>query len=251
MVAACELDTGAGRFAIEVPGLFDTVDDIRSMPIEEERLNDPIYGALRASRVFSAAIGAGEGISAVTQEANEPAVLDPDEFIQDAVRLAAEERLPIEMGRIVWRPDGRLERRGEGESLTFKCVYRGVRFEGRLDLTETGKMAITADLGPLPYTAEASGTRHQIIRLARGAVSKRGLHFIISQDQVLRIAAEGTTPRPRTPVSCVATLCSLLLCLRPWLELSDDLMAAARSAETLRIAARRSRQLAYQEAGAH
>ncbi|MEX0760162.1 MAG: hypothetical protein WD100_11340 [Tistlia sp.] len=184
----------------------------------------------------------------MTQDASDPEVLDPEEFIQDAVRLAAEEQLPIEMGRIVWRADGRLERRGDGESLSFKCVYRGVRFEGRLDLTETGKMAITADLGPLPYTAEAGSTRHQMIRLARGATTKRGLHFLISQDQVLRIAAEGTTPRPRTPVSCIATLCSLLLCLRPWLELTGDLLDEAHRAETLRGAATRSRQLAFANA---
>lgn len=177
----------------------------------------------------------------MAQEATEPNLVDPEVFVQDALRLAAEEKLPIEMGRIVWRSDGRLERRGEGESLTFKFVYRGVRFEGRLDMTDTGNMAVTADLGPLPYTAEAAGTRHQLLRLVRGAVSKRGLHFVVSTDQVLRIAAEGTTPRPRTPTSCLATLCSLLLRLRPWLELIGDLLDETRRAEALRMADRRSR----------
>lgn len=33
LVAAGNLDTGAGRFAIEVPGLFETVEDIMEMPL--------------------------------------------------------------------------------------------------------------------------------------------------------------------------------------------------------------------------
>ncbi len=172
------------------------------------------------------------------QEATEADLLEPDEFIRDALKLAAEEQLPIEMGRIVWRADGRLERRGEGDSLSFKFVYRGVRFEGRLDLNDTGKMAITADLGLLPYTAESRGARHQLLRLARAAVGIEGLHFLVSQDQLLRIAAEGTTPRPRTPVSCMATLCALVLRLRPWVQLTGDLLDDARQAEALRTAAR-------------
>lgn len=152
------------------------------------------------------------------QEATAPDLLEPDEFIQDALRLASEEQLPIEMGRIVWRADGRLERRGDGEALSFKFVYRGVRFDGRLDMTATGKMAITADLGPLPYTAESAGARHQILRMVRGAVSRQDLHLVVSHQQELRIAAEGVAPRPRTPVCCLATLCTLVLRLRPWLD---------------------------------
>lgn len=180
----------------------------------------------------------------MTQEATVPSLGEPEAFVRDALRLAAEEKLPIEMGRIVWRADGRLERRGDGESLAFKFVYRGVRFEGRLDMNATGNMAITADLGPLPYTAEAAGTRHQLLRLVRGAVSKRGLHFLLSQDQILRIAAEGTTPRPRTPTSCLATLCALLLRLRPWLETIGDLLDETRRADALRAAAQKSRFVA-------
>ncbi len=36
LVAAGNLDTGTGRFAIEVPGLFETVHDIMSMPVKVE-----------------------------------------------------------------------------------------------------------------------------------------------------------------------------------------------------------------------
>ncbi len=36
LVAAGEMDTGEGRFAIKVPGLFETVDDIRGMPLKVE-----------------------------------------------------------------------------------------------------------------------------------------------------------------------------------------------------------------------
>lgn len=170
------------------------------------------------------------------QETAEPNLLETDEFVRDALKLAAEEKLPLEMGRIVWRADGRLERRGEGESLSFKFVYRGIRFEGRLDMNDTGKMAITADLGPLPYTAESAGARHQLLRLARGAASKQGLHLVVSHDQQIRIAAEGTTPRPRTPVCCLATLCSLLLRLRPWLDLIGLALDDSRRAAAIRAA---------------
>lgn len=34
LVAAGNLDTGAGRFAVKVPGLFETVDDVLDMPIK-------------------------------------------------------------------------------------------------------------------------------------------------------------------------------------------------------------------------
>ncbi len=36
LVAAGSMDTGDGRFAVKVPGLFETVDDIRNMPVKAE-----------------------------------------------------------------------------------------------------------------------------------------------------------------------------------------------------------------------
>ncbi|MFM2044394.1 MAG: hypothetical protein RLY86_2970, partial [Pseudomonadota bacterium] len=37
LVAAGNLDTGAGRFAVKVPGLFETVEDIWNMPVKVDR----------------------------------------------------------------------------------------------------------------------------------------------------------------------------------------------------------------------
>lgn len=36
LVAAGSMDTGDGRFAVKVPGLFETIDDIRNMPVKAE-----------------------------------------------------------------------------------------------------------------------------------------------------------------------------------------------------------------------
>lgn len=50
LVAAGNIDTGAGRFAVKVPGLFKTIDDIRTMPVKVKNDSAVVVGDIAEVR---------------------------------------------------------------------------------------------------------------------------------------------------------------------------------------------------------
>jgi hypothetical protein len=107
-------------------------------------------------------------------------------------------------------------------AVAFDFVFRGVPFRAELPGDLDAPLSISAVLGVLPYSAETVAGRRATLDILSLAKPARGT---VSLETGGRIYArfDAPVPRPRTPVTVVATVSCLLVDLRPYL----DLLAAA------------------------
>ena len=107
-------------------------------------------------------------------------------------------------------------------AVAFDFVFRGVPFHAEVPGDLDAPLSISAVLGVLPYSAETVTGRRAALDILSLARPARGT---VSLEAGGRIRARfgAPVPRPRTPVTVVATVSCLLVDLRPYL----DLLAAA------------------------
>ncbi|MBK1671068.1 hypothetical protein CKO28_23970 [Rhodovibrio sodomensis] len=106
--------------------------------------------------------------------------------------------------------------------VAFDFVFRGVPFHAELPGDLDAPLTMSAVLGVLPFSAETLAGRRatlEILSLAKPARGSLGLEA----GGRIRANFSAAVPRPRTPVTVVATVSCLLVDLRPYL----DLLAAA------------------------
>ncbi|MBK1698426.1 hypothetical protein [Rhodovibrio salinarum] len=104
--------------------------------------------------------------------------------------------------------------------VAFEFSYRGVPFQAQLPGDLDAPLTIKAVVGVLPYSAETIAGRkatQDILKLAQPASGS----FSLETDGRIRITFTAQVPRPRTPVTVVATVGVLLVELRPYLDLLD------------------------------
>ena len=127
-----------------------------------------------------------------------------------------------EVGHLAVSPGGQVDAYPIPCPVAFDFVYRGVPFHADLPGDLDAPLTLTAVLGVLPYSAETPIGRRATLDILTLARPGRGtLHFGAGERIHARFHAP--VPRPRTPVTVVATVGCLLVELRPYL----DLLAAA------------------------
>lgn len=114
------------------------------------------------------------------------------------------------------------------EKLHFSFDYQGITFnaEGSRD-GDSFILTISAELGPLPFSAESALARRAIqdLVLASGAIV--GPHFRIAEDQTIRVDASLSLLKPVSPVTTLTLVTELLLVLKPWLGRLGALLESA------------------------
>ena len=129
---------------------------------------------------------------------------------------------PYEVGHLAVSPAGRVAAYPSPCPVAFDFVYRGVPFHADLPGDPESELSLTAVLGVLPYTAETQTGRRATLEILRLARPARG-RFALARGERIQVHFSAPVPRPRTPVTVVATVSCLLVDLRPYL----DLLAAA------------------------
>lgn len=147
----------------------------------------------------------------------------------NALGLVASAKMPIEIGDFSLDHDGKLSARVHDEPLTFSFRYRNFTFDGSIEPGQSALIRLKTDCGYLPYTAESPEARQCVREIIRESHRIPGARLYISDRQVISLESEAVPPAPRTPVSVVATLVSLLLKSRPLLTLMDDLLKPTRA----------------------
>ena len=129
---------------------------------------------------------------------------------------------PYEVGHLSVSPAGQVAAYPSPCAVAFDFVYRGVPFHAELPGDPEAPITISAVLGVLPYSAETVAGRRTALDILSLAKPARGT---VSLEAGGRIHARfsAPVPRPRTPVTVVATVSCLLVDVRPYL----DLLAAA------------------------
>lgn len=131
---------------------------------------------------------------------------------------------PYEVGHLAVSPAGHVATYPSPCRVAFDFVYRGVPFHADLPGDPESELSLTAVLGVLPYTAETRTGRRATLEILRLARPARGRLALTSGERI-QAHFSAPVPRPRTPVTVVATVGCLLVDLRPYL----DLLAAARA----------------------
>lgn len=131
---------------------------------------------------------------------------------------------PLEVGQLALDPAGGLEARTHAYPVAFQFTYHGVTFRAELEAEPTEPLRLSAVVGVLPFSAETPLGRRAVAVFLNAARPQRG-QFTLTRDGRLHAEFAAPVPRPRTPVHVVATVISLALEIRPYLEILAALRA--------------------------
>jgi hypothetical protein len=124
------------------------------------------------------------------------------------------------------------------ETLRFAFDYQGVTFnaEGRRD-GDTFVLGVSADLGPLPFSAESAQARQAIQDLVAASSAVIAPRLAIDENQIIRVDARIELLKPVSPVTTLTMVTELLLILKPWLARLGVLLESVSRAPTVPPAA--------------
>lgn len=149
------------------------------------------------------------------------------ETLRLALLLAREEALPLEVGRLAWSGDGSLSLRAGDASVPvrFSFLFRGLPFSVEIFGGAVPRVALSGELGKLPFTAEDPHDRRLLKRIAAATERLPRGALRISAQQDLQLQAEAPVPERPTPARVIATVTALLLDLLPFLDLAEEALA--------------------------
>lgn len=152
-----------------------------------------------------------------------------DSELVHSIKLLKDANFPIEVGRIEVDSEGFLRARDSDQPLTFRFSFRGFDVDVLVESGDEGPVHLKAMIGLLPFTAE-SGHGRRVVRRLFAAVDRlnRG-RLVLSQSGEITIEASIMPPKPRTPISIMASIATLLLEAKPYIELLGEVLPGARA----------------------
>jgi hypothetical protein len=145
----------------------------------------------------------------------------------EALGRLTRDDIPFLFDALSISPDGTIVHTAR-EALRFSFDYQGITFnaEGRRE-GDSFILAIVADLGPLPFSAESAPARRAIQDLVLASSAMIGPRISISDDQAIRVDASLALLKPVSPVTTLTLVTELLLILKPWLARLGALIESA------------------------
>ena len=145
----------------------------------------------------------------------------------EALGRLAREDIPFLFDALSLGPDGAIVHTTR-ETLRFAFDYQGLTFdaEGRR-VGDAFVLTISANLGPLPFSAESSQVRRIIQDLVIASAALIEPRFTIGQDQMIRVTATVDLAKPVSPVTTLTMVTELLLVLKPWIARLGTLIEQA------------------------
>lgn len=135
----------------------------------------------------------------------------------EALDRLAREDIPFLFDALSLRSDGTIIHTAR-ETLRFAFDYEGLTFdaEGRR-VGDAFVLTISANLGPLPFSAESSQARRIIQDLVAASGALIEPRFSVGPDQMIRVTATVDLAKPVSPVTTLTMVTELLLILKPWI----------------------------------
>jgi hypothetical protein len=155
----------------------------------------------------------------------------------EALGRLARDDIPFLFDALSVGPDGTMVHTPR-ETLRFSFDYQGVTFnaEGRRD-GDTFVLSVSADLGPLPFSAESAQARQAIQDLVAASSAVIEPRLAIDENQIIRVDARIELLKPVSPVTTLTMVTELLLILKPWLARLGVLLESVSRAPTVPPAA--------------
>lgn len=128
--------------------------------------------------------------------------------------------LPLEFNRARAALTG-LEKADPCSAVAFRFLFREVPFEGQAERRDGRTVvALTGDLGFLPFTIENARRRRRLRMVLAAANQASGMRWEITPRHAIRISGAIDSAAPFAPTAIIATAITLLLRSRDYLELA-------------------------------
>lgn len=127
--------------------------------------------------------------------------------------------LPLDIHAIAADAEGHLLKVSWEGPVRFRFDYGGWLVEAVLTEDGTTRLELSADLGAMPFTAEARTERASLQAIVDSGNGHLGGIFTVTRDRRIRLTVAGGVDGPLTAVGLVATVTRLLLPATPYLDL--------------------------------
>lgn len=135
--------------------------------------------------------------------------------------------LPIELCRLAL-PQAMGIDSSTTHRIVFHFVFHDVPFIGKVERRGSAAMLhLSADLGPLPFSAQGAQRRRRALRTLAAASYATGLDWRLSPTQRISVTGELPLPRPLTPAGMIVGVVGLLVRGERYLALLLDVLGEA------------------------
>lgn len=111
------------------------------------------------------------------------------------------------------------------QSISFSFQFEGATFAARGErAADSLEVMLDADLGPVPYSAEAPAVRRAIHDFVDSSPAATGARLVIAKDQTLRIQGRFLVTPSVSMLSLLTELTALLLQIGPWMRRLAELL---------------------------
>jgi hypothetical protein len=133
--------------------------------------------------------------------------------------------VPFLFDSVVVGPDGAIAHR-DREKLSFCFDFLGVTFnaDGQR-MADSFVVTLTANLGPLPFSAESAAVRNEIRNLVAASALPEAPEFSIADDQTIRLVSSFELYQPVSPILILTVVTEYLIAVKPWLTRFAELLA--------------------------
>jgi len=166
----------------------------------------------------------------MSEEPNTSEYAEDSSGLRDILALVANSHSPLQVGDIELDEDGRIRRRSGDQPLRLVFAYRGADFEARIETAPEARIALSAELGKIPYSMEQGDSRRVTQRIVEATADIPSGRIEVSASQDMSLVATAQPPLPLTPASVMAAITSLLLDFGPYIDLLRETIAAAERA---------------------
>jgi len=103
--------------------------------------------------------------------------------------------------------------------IAFGFTYAGIAFEARADRAEAPRLAIRAQVGTLPFSAEGVQRRTDLKSIIAASQDLTACRLTLDPRQEIWLDADIEVETPVTPTSLIAATAAVVARCKPWLDM--------------------------------
>ena len=133
--------------------------------------------------------------------------------------------IPPDEPRVRVKSDGTLEIGTPGGQIEFSFRFMGRRFEANTRPTASGMvLQLTAEIGPLPYSAEGGGIRSAVFSVIDQSQRMQGARLIVSEHRWIYCIGKAMLKEGWTQKEVLSASVRLALSAKPFLQILSEIL---------------------------
>ncbi len=131
--------------------------------------------------------------------------------------------IPPDEPRLRVKSDGSLEIGKPGGQIEFSFQFMGRRFDANTRPTASGMvLQVSAEIGPLPYSAEGGGIRSAVFAIIDSSQLMDGVRLVISNRRWIYCIGKAVMKTDWTQKDAISAATRLALTAKPYLQMLND-----------------------------